>query len=227
MPPTAAARAAAPTSHACAQCASFDPGSRFECMQTIPARVSPKNARNTCALFSAAHDRRARNDDAQGGQPARRSTTCSSSDAAASFGSMPLLSEQDRADRPDASGGLDPRRSRCFLHPDHRRARDGADRQAGPGRGRRASTTDHARRSELRPGQGTRGPVRHRRTFRRSCLLRDGADTRMRFLGAPAGYEFMSLVEASSWPAPTIPGCRIEQGACWGRCRRPSTSWCS
>lgn len=27
-------------------------------------------------------------------------------------------------------------------------------------------------------------------------LLRDGADTRMRFLGAPAGYEFMSLIEA-------------------------------
>src|SRR3954471_13484507 len=27
-------------------------------------------------------------------------------------------------------------------------------------------------------------------------LLRDGADTRMRFLGAPEGYEFMSLVEA-------------------------------
>jgi len=28
------------------------------------------------------------------------------------------------------------------------------------------------------------------------ALLRDGADTRIRFLGAPAGYEFMSLVEA-------------------------------
>jgi glutaredoxin-like protein len=28
------------------------------------------------------------------------------------------------------------------------------------------------------------------------ALLRNGADTRMRFLGAPAGYEFMSLVEA-------------------------------
>lgn len=27
-------------------------------------------------------------------------------------------------------------------------------------------------------------------------LLRDGQDTRMRFFGAPAGYEFMSLVEA-------------------------------
>ena len=39
--------------HACAQCASFDPGSRFECMQTIPARISPKNARNSCTLYSA------------------------------------------------------------------------------------------------------------------------------------------------------------------------------
>ncbi len=37
--------------HACAQCASFSPGSRFECMQTIPARVSPKNVRNSCTLF--------------------------------------------------------------------------------------------------------------------------------------------------------------------------------
>jgi alkyl hydroperoxide reductase subunit AhpF len=27
-------------------------------------------------------------------------------------------------------------------------------------------------------------------------LLSDGEDTRMRFLGAPAGYEFVSLVEA-------------------------------
>jgi alkyl hydroperoxide reductase subunit AhpF len=27
-------------------------------------------------------------------------------------------------------------------------------------------------------------------------LLRDGEDTRIRFLGAPAGYEFMSLIEA-------------------------------
>lgn len=38
--------------HACAQCASFDPGSRFECMQTIPARITPKNVRNTCTLFA-------------------------------------------------------------------------------------------------------------------------------------------------------------------------------
>jgi hypothetical protein len=36
----------------CAQCESFDPGSRFECMQAITARVSPKNARNTCTFYS-------------------------------------------------------------------------------------------------------------------------------------------------------------------------------
>jgi hypothetical protein len=39
--------------HSCAQCMSFDPGSRFECMETIPARITPKNARNTCTLYSA------------------------------------------------------------------------------------------------------------------------------------------------------------------------------
>ena len=39
--------------HSCAQCASFDPGSRFECMQSVPARISPKNARNTCTLYAA------------------------------------------------------------------------------------------------------------------------------------------------------------------------------
>jgi hypothetical protein len=39
--------------HSCVQCVSFDPGSRFECMQAIAARVSPKDARNTCTLFAA------------------------------------------------------------------------------------------------------------------------------------------------------------------------------
>jgi hypothetical protein len=37
----------------CVQCVSFDPGARFECAQDIPARVSPKDAANECALFSA------------------------------------------------------------------------------------------------------------------------------------------------------------------------------
>ena len=39
--------------HACSQCTSFDPGSRFECMQQIPARVTPKNAKNSCTFYSA------------------------------------------------------------------------------------------------------------------------------------------------------------------------------
>ena len=38
--------------HTCAQCGSFDPGSRFECMQPVTARISPKNARNACALYA-------------------------------------------------------------------------------------------------------------------------------------------------------------------------------
>jgi hypothetical protein len=39
--------------HACSQCVSFDPGSRFECMdQALTARVSPKNTRNACPLYS-------------------------------------------------------------------------------------------------------------------------------------------------------------------------------
>jgi hypothetical protein len=40
--------------HSCAQCTSFDPGSRFECMQTtVSARISPKNAKNSCSLYEA------------------------------------------------------------------------------------------------------------------------------------------------------------------------------
>lgn len=39
--------------HACIQCTSFDAGATFECMQQIPARVSPKDTNNTCTFFSA------------------------------------------------------------------------------------------------------------------------------------------------------------------------------
>lgn len=37
--------------HACAQCLHFDTGSTFECQQSIPARISPKDARNECPKF--------------------------------------------------------------------------------------------------------------------------------------------------------------------------------
>ena len=37
--------------HACSQCASFDPGSRFECMQPIKERIAKKDARNQCTFY--------------------------------------------------------------------------------------------------------------------------------------------------------------------------------
>ncbi len=39
--------------HACANCVSFDPGSRFECRrwEEVPVRVVKKRDRNDCALF--------------------------------------------------------------------------------------------------------------------------------------------------------------------------------
>ena len=39
--------------HSCAQCTWFDTGSPFECGQPIPARVSPKDTRNTCTHYEA------------------------------------------------------------------------------------------------------------------------------------------------------------------------------
>jgi hypothetical protein len=38
--------------HSCVQCASFDPGARYQCMQPVPAPVSPKDAPNECTLFA-------------------------------------------------------------------------------------------------------------------------------------------------------------------------------
>ena len=47
--------------HACAQCGSFDPGSRFECMQTIPAGCRRRTRERLHPLL-ASHHRRTRND---------------------------------------------------------------------------------------------------------------------------------------------------------------------
>jgi hypothetical protein len=40
--------------HSCIQCVSFDTSARWECTQAaqLPARVAPKDERNTCTLFS-------------------------------------------------------------------------------------------------------------------------------------------------------------------------------
>jgi hypothetical protein len=39
--------------HTCATCVSFDPGSRFECSEPVPARITPKNVKNSCAFYAA------------------------------------------------------------------------------------------------------------------------------------------------------------------------------
>jgi hypothetical protein len=39
--------------HACVQCTNFDPSARFECVQPLTGRVSPKDAVNECELFEA------------------------------------------------------------------------------------------------------------------------------------------------------------------------------
>lgn len=38
--------------HSCVQCASFDPGARFQCLQPVAAAISPKDTANDCAWFS-------------------------------------------------------------------------------------------------------------------------------------------------------------------------------
>ena len=73
----------------CAQCVHFDPSARFECTQIIPARVSPKDVANDCALFSPRTNWERETSSAVAAshlsRPARRkpSTTCSSSERAA------------------------------------------------------------------------------------------------------------------------------------------------
>ena len=37
--------------HSCAQCVNFDSSAPFECLKPIRVRISPKDARNTCAEF--------------------------------------------------------------------------------------------------------------------------------------------------------------------------------
>jgi hypothetical protein len=38
--------------HSCKQCMYFDPSSRFECVQPITARISPKDKKNDCTFYA-------------------------------------------------------------------------------------------------------------------------------------------------------------------------------
>ena len=53
--PNILSKSACPKCHqdlrACVQCASFDPGARFECSQPLSARVSPKDVANDCPHY--------------------------------------------------------------------------------------------------------------------------------------------------------------------------------
>jgi hypothetical protein len=51
MPPDAKCPKCGFELHSCKQCAYFDPGSRFECMQPIPERIPRKDARNECSFY--------------------------------------------------------------------------------------------------------------------------------------------------------------------------------
>jgi hypothetical protein len=38
--------------HSCKMCTHFDPSSQFECRQPVKVRISPKDARNSCTMFT-------------------------------------------------------------------------------------------------------------------------------------------------------------------------------
>jgi len=37
--------------HSCKQCRYFDSGAKFECMQPVPERITPKDGKNACKLY--------------------------------------------------------------------------------------------------------------------------------------------------------------------------------
>jgi hypothetical protein len=60
--------------HSCAQCVHFDTSAAFECQRPIPARISPKDARNTCELFDprTTIERETTSSTSTGGTPSAR-----------------------------------------------------------------------------------------------------------------------------------------------------------
>jgi hypothetical protein len=51
IPPSGQCQKCAFELHSCKQCAYFDPGCRFECMQPVPVRIPRKDARNDCSFY--------------------------------------------------------------------------------------------------------------------------------------------------------------------------------
>lgn len=68
--------------HSCVQCVSFDTSARWECTQSaqLPARVTPKDERNACALFAPRTTI-----ERQTGTPANSSVSASTNSAKQAF----------------------------------------------------------------------------------------------------------------------------------------------
>ena len=194
----------------CAQCVSFDPGARFECAQTISARISPKDAANECPLLLGAHELGAR--DLVGAQSqaigtlrrAKRPSTTSSSCRAVRQTAdkrgwynreMSLLSAQDE----QVLTGIWPRsKSRspwCCLP--RRLAEARAVRSRKQVLDEVARLNDKITVVEKNFVLDTEDRAKYGIDKSPAIvILSDGQDTRMRMFGAPTGYEFVGLVEA-------------------------------
>ena len=145
--------------------------------------------------------RRAARPSSEASNSARKaSTICSSNVATAAFQqyrrhNQSWLSSRRRPG--DAARGVlrdDAPRAAAVLHPDAR-LRDVRADAADSRRAAAALRQDRDRGSELRPREGQGGAVRRRsragdRARLRRTRRRRRSDSRIRFLGAPAGYEF-------------------------------------
>ena len=206
----------------CVQCTNFDPVGPLRVRRAhCRSRVSPKDVANECPLFEArtSLERETSTSAASppsnsGGSPpaaarsprppARPSTTSSSSAGftairmpSARGGAynrdMGLLSASDEAVLKQHLVGHREPRVAAAVHADHRRLRERAGGQAGARRDRRRSTTrsPSSRRTSCSiPRTAPKYGVEREPAI---VVLRDGEDTRMRFLGAPTGYEFVPL----------------------------------
>ena len=190
------------------------------------ARVAPKDERNACTFFTPRTTVERQTGTARPRRPARarRSTICSSRRswsrelrlrqpradsqlvAAVDTGRRSPHNQRHGPDilvRPGAAARVvrrdDAAGAPAVLHADAR-LRDVPADPADPRRAAAAVRPDHDRRGEPHPRRRHREGVRDRSRagHRRSPTRTNGVavDTRIRFLGTPAGYEFISLVQA-------------------------------
>ena len=176
--------------HSCSQCTSFDPGSRFECMETtVTARVSPKNTRNTCTLYAARTTVERETTTPEGRQRAqgvRRSLQALARAARANRrASCHCSPNQDRQTVRDPPGSDHPSRRPCCSSPRHSVRPRRADQ-------RKQVLDEVAALNDLISVEEVNLILDKERAAQFGvdripaiALLRDDEDTRIRFLGRP------------------------------------------